>query len=312
MSDTKITLAESMSIATTNSPRHPLPTVTAAFETLVLAGGGNRCWWQAGALSYLAAQGWQLPATLVGTSAGAAIAAACVTTSAEAALAACQQLYADNERIFHWRALLDRKLVFAHQWLYPAWIQAVVDDSAFESLRNGSTSLWVAVTRPAPTLGLGWSVCAGTIAYILNKKVWRSVHPHLPKTLGLRQEFLLLNDCRNASAAQNLLCAAAAPPPIMPARDCGGTYAFDGGYTDNAPVPPQSPAEQAATLVMLTRRYPARADIFQLGRRHYWQPSRPIPVSTWDCTRKATVQDAFSLGYEDARRTLNHGFLRKS
>jgi hypothetical protein len=44
-------------------------------QTLAFAGGGNRCWWQAGLLTHLQAQGAQLQAKLVGTSAGAAIAA---------------------------------------------------------------------------------------------------------------------------------------------------------------------------------------------------------------------------------------------
>jgi len=44
-------------------------------QTLAFAGGGNRCWWQAGLLTHLQAQGAQLQAKLVGTRAGAAIAA---------------------------------------------------------------------------------------------------------------------------------------------------------------------------------------------------------------------------------------------
>lgn len=43
-------------------------------HTLAFAGGGNRCWWQAGVVSQLLDMGWKLPPTLVGTSAGAAIA----------------------------------------------------------------------------------------------------------------------------------------------------------------------------------------------------------------------------------------------
>jgi hypothetical protein len=83
-----------------------------------------------------------------------------------------------------------------------------------------------------------------------------------------------------------------------------GEWAFDGGYMDNAPVPSQPREERARTLVLLTRHYPGRAECFQHNGRTYWQPSRPVPVSTWDCTAQSTVREAFDLGYDDARRRL--------
>jgi hypothetical protein len=66
----------------------------------------------------------------------------------------------------------------------------------------------------------------------------------------------------------------------------------------------QSALEKTATLVLLTRHYPKRPSIFQYGGRTYLQPSRPVPVSTWDCTAKATVIDAFTLGYKDAAKLI--------
>ena len=87
----------------------------------------------------------------------------------------------------------------------------------------------------------------------------------------------------------------------------GGYWAFDGGYTDNAPIPMQTSAEKAATLVLLTRYYANRPATFIWQERWYWQPSRRIPVSTWDCTRKATVEDAFALGHEDAQVAIRAG-----
>ncbi|WP_299511416.1 hypothetical protein [uncultured Limnohabitans sp.] len=80
--------------------------------------------------------------------------------------------------------------------------------------------------------------------------------------------------------------------------------AFDGGYTDNAPIPVQTESEKASTLVLLTRHYPDQAALFQAHGRTYWQPSRKVPVSTWDCRPGTTVADAFTLGQEDALRVL--------
>lgn len=66
----------------------------------------------------------------------------------------------------------------------------------------------------------------------------------------------------------------------MPAVHLGDGYAFDGGYTDNAPLPAQSRKERLGTLVMLTRHYGNRPRVFRFRDRLYWQPSRPVPVST--------------------------------
>lgn len=272
----------------------------ARLTALVLAGGGNRCWWQAGAINRLLEAGWSMPTHWIGTSAGAAIAASCLTTGPEAALAACRGLYARTERIFDWRGLRRGRFEFAHQTVYPAWLEAFVNPTTFEQLRGCGASLHVAITRPSRLLGLGMSVGLGTLAYLVDKKARHSIHPRLPSLLGLRQEFIDITRCVCVTDAHRVLLAAAAAPPLMPAVKLSGGYAFDGGYTDNAPIPDQCHAERLGTLVMATRHYPNRRPLFRFKDRLYWQPSRPIPVSTWDCTERATVDAAFQLGWNDA------------
>jgi len=279
-------------------------------STLVLAGGGNRCWWQAGALRHLMEQGMRLPAQLVGTSAGAAVAASILAEGADTALQACLRLYASNPRIFDWSSLSKLKLKFAHQHVYPAWVEAFLNETTFDTLRHSSSRLVVALTRPARFLGMRGSVAAGTVAYLVDKYLWNSIHPRLPRLFGLRQDFMVLNDCSDIEMAQSLLIAAASAPPIMSARPVGGGPAIDGGYTDNAPIPPQSEQERSTTLVMLTRHYPKLPPLFRWHGRTYWQPSQRIPVSTWDCTSKTTVHQAYDLGAQDSIQALQTGLLR--
>ncbi|WP_426268947.1 patatin-like phospholipase family protein [Dyella kyungheensis] len=279
-------------------------------STLVLAGGGNRCWWQAGALRHLMERGMRLPAQLVGTSAGAAVAASILAEGADTALQACLKLYASNPRIFDWSSLSKLKLKFAHQHVYPAWVEAFLNEATFDTLRHSSSRLVVALTRPARFLGMRGSVAAGTVAYLVDKYLWNSIHPRLPRLFGLRQDFMVLNDCSDIEMAQSLLIAAASAPPIMSARPVGGGPAIDGGYTDNAPIPPQSEQERSTTLVMLTRHYPKLPPLFRWHGRTYWQPSQRIPVSTWDCTSKTTVHQAYDLGAQDSIQALETGLLR--
>lgn len=280
------------------------------FQTLVFAGGGNRCWWQAGAVRQLLEHGMALPQQLVGTSAGAAVAAACLTGKPELALAACLRLYAETARIFDWRGLRRLTLKFAHQHVYPTWVAAFINADTFDAVRNSSSRLTVGLTRPSRLLGIGGTIAAGTLAYLVDKYVWNSIHPRLPRMLGLRQDFVVINDCASVEDAQNLLIAAASAPPIMGSRTVGGGLAIDGGYTDNAPIPPQSANEKSATLVLLTRHYPKLPTVFHWAGRTYWQPSRRVPVSTWDCTSKATVHDAYALGRRDAVDALAGGIIR--
>lgn len=281
-------------------------------QTLAFAGGGNRCWWQAGLLTQLQVHGARLPASLVGTSAGAAIAASFLTGSTATALQACQRLYAANAQLFDWRGLTRFQLNFAHQTVYPAWLTAFVHEGNFKALQSASSRLRVAVTRPARGLGLAGSVAAGTLAYLLDKKLFHNIHPALPRFMGLKQAFFDLQDCTTAKEAQITLQAAAAAPPFMSGVLLQGGWAFDGGYTDNAPIPPQTAGEKASTLVLLTRHYPDKPSLFEVHGRTYWQPSRKVPVSTWDCRPSTAVDDAFALGKEDAKRALANGQIQLS
>jgi predicted acylesterase/phospholipase RssA len=280
------------------------------FDTIVFAGGGNRCWWQAGIVTHLLDRGWQLPAQLVGTSAGAAIAASCMADGPPAALEACRKLYSANSRLFDWAALRERKIRFAHEQLYPAWLALLIHADNFHNVKTGPTQLRVALTQPAKRLGLAGSVAIGTLAYLVDKYVWESIHPQLPKVLGLQQVFMNLHECETAADAQQLLWATAAAPPFMPAQRLQQVHCIDGGYTDNAPIPQQSAGEREKTLVLLTRHYPHLPSVFRMNDRTYWQPSRKVPVSTWDCTAASTVEDAFMHGVEDAKSAAARQVLR--
>jgi predicted acylesterase/phospholipase RssA len=271
-------------------------------DTLVMAGGGNRCWWQAGLVQALIQRGWALPQNITATSAGAAIATSLMAGTTEAALVACKKLYATNAQLFDWNALIRLKVKFAHQHIYPAWLHSLMGDGDYAALQQSPSRLSVAVTQPARWLGLTGSLITGSLAYLLDKKIAHSIHPNFPRYLGLRQAFFSLNACGSAQEARHLLAAAAAAGPFMKAQKVGERWALDGGYIDNAPVPVQTPAEAARTLVLLTRHYPDLPQQFTFEQRQYWQPSRKIPVSTWDCRPSTTVDQAYQLGLEDASR----------
>lgn len=270
-------------------------------DTLIMAGGGNRCWWQAGLVQALMQRGWTLPRNITATSAGAAIATSLLTGTTEAALVACKKLYSANSQLFDWHALMRLKVKFAHQHIYPAWLNSLMGDGDYAALQQSTSRLNVAVTQPARWLGLTGSLITGSVAYLIDKGIAHSIHPKLPRYLGLRQAFFSLTECDTAHEARNLLAAAAAAGPFMKAQKVGESWALDGGYYDNAPLPKQTPAQAERTLVLLTRHYPNLPQKFIFERRQYWQPSHKIPVSTWDCRPSTSVDQAYQLGFEDAR-----------
>lgn len=279
-------------------------------ETLVFAGGGNRCWWQAGLLTQLFDSGFERPQRFVGTSGGAAVAASLLTYGAQHALDTCIAAYAGNPSIFDFSQR--PKLRFAHTAIYPAWIASFLNTESFSKFRASTTSLTVAVTRPSKLLGVGGSALAGTLAYLVEKHWSKSLHPKLPRRLGLRQDFVTIFADTSMEAAQTLLVASATAPPIMPARRVNGDFALDGGFVDSVPVEEQTLEQRRRTLVLLTRHYPGLPALFTLSDRTYLQPSAKVPVSTWDCTAKTDVARAFEMGRRDALSSMRSGLLTRS
>lgn len=276
-------------------------------ESLVFAGGGNRCWWQAGLLTQLFDSGFERPQRFVGTSGGAAIAASLLTHGAQYALDTCIAAYAGNRSIFDFSRRA--KLRFAHTKIYPAWIASFFNAESFSKFRTSTTTLTVAVTRPTRLLGVGGSALAGTLAYLVEKYWSNSLHPKLPRWLGLRQDFVTICADTSMDAAQTLLVASATAPPIMPARRVNGVFALDGGFVDSVPVEAQTLEKRRRTLVLLTRYYPGFPTLFTFGDRTYLQPSAKVLVSTWDCTAKTDVTRVFEMGRRDALSAMRSGLL---
>jgi predicted acylesterase/phospholipase RssA len=276
-------------------------------DTIIFAGGGNRCWWQSGAMSYFMQLGWRMPKNIVGTSAGAGVATSLVLKTHEDSLIACEKLYAENESIFDKTS--KGLLKFAHRHIYPAWLDSILHPSNHHELIQAQSQIHVAIARPSKILGLTGSILAGTFAYMVDKYVSHKIHPTLAMRLGLTMDTLLLNESSNLESAKNLLLATAAAPPFQEPRMIKNQLAIDGGYVDNVPLIEQAEINRKKTLVLLTRHYPKLPTMFDFNDRIYWQASQKIPVSTWDCTQKTIVRDAFNLGESDAKSVLQNKLI---
>ncbi|KAA2236238.1 patatin-like phospholipase family protein [Salinarimonas soli] len=267
------------------------------FDAVAFAGGGNRCYWQAGFWDAAAAHLGLAPRRVVGVSAGAW--AACCNVLGEGHRAA--ELVAEGcgagVRNMDWAAWRRREPLFPVAGMYRLLMETVVDEAAFERLRAGPEIL-IALARKPRRLPLALAIPLGIAAYQIEKKLHGPVHPRGGRALGFQSHVVRVQDMREPAELVDALMASASVPPFMPVGRVGGLAALDGGLVDNVPVEPLRDIEAAGgrTLVLLTRRYKA---VPLVRHRTYVQPSRPIPVGQFDVTNPEGVRAAYRLGRED-------------
>ncbi len=289
--------------ATAAAPRDPAAQrardALAGFAHAVFAGGGNRCWWQAGVWDVLHPAGLA-PRAIAGVSAGAATACLLLAGRGEPALAHYLDVTAGLRRNFQPERWLRGERAFPHAQIYRGALLQLLDADALRQLRT-QAPVYVQVARPPRWLPVPAALVVGALAYQFDKKVRGALHPRAARTLGFRAEVLRAQDCATPEALADLLLASSCTPPFTPALRLAGRAVLDGGMVDNVPVD-ALPQPSAPTLVLLTRRYPR--PLPRTDARVYLQPSRPIPVSSWDYTDAPGIRAALQLGRDDASAWL--------
>jgi len=268
--------------------------VAPTFDSVVFAGGGNRCVWQAGFYRTVAETLKLAPARVAAASAGAAVAAVLFAGCFDAALAHFKRATAANSRNVHWRNLFNGAPIFPHAAMYRRALLEVIDDRTLATLHAGP-ELRVAITRPPGWLGARTGFAIAGLADALEHLLGPPVHPRLAPWLGFRAEYATVRACRTPEALADLVLASSCTPPLTPLFMQGGKPSLDGGIADNVPVDALADTP-GATLVLLTRRYgrlPAHS------QRVYAQPSAAVPVASWDYTNPAGLQAAYDLGRRD-------------
>lgn len=274
------------------------------FEQVVFAGGGHRCWWQAGFWDVVAPAIALRPRLIAGVSAGAATACLVYANDSHNALDYYQQRLRGRPRNAYWGNLVRRGApVFPHNEIYREALRHLIGGSAFARLRANAPPIRVQFARIPRWLGPRSAVALGLLAYNLEKYTTRPLHPTFGRRLGFTQELALVQDCASDEELISLIIASSCTPPFTPIEYRGGRPTIDGGLVDNVPVSALDDHE-ASTLVLTTRRYPKHPQLFVRGRRLYVQPSRKVPVSSWDYTAPEAYRQAYALGRHDGAHFL--------
>ena len=275
------------------------------FDQVVFAGGGNRCWWQAGWWDTVAPELHLRPRVIAGISAGAATACMIYAHDSHQTMDYYRAVLAGNRRNAYWGNLLRNERVFPHYGIYRTALLTIFADGRLAHLQQ-APEIRIGVAHIPRWSGPRLAVAAGLLAYNIDKHVLKTLHPRLGRKLGFRPEFVRAQDCASPDQLADLLLQSASTPPFTPVLRRHGRPVLDGGLVDNVPVDALD-AAPGNVLVLVTRRYPRpRRFVLEEGgqRRLYLQPSERVPISSWDYTRPDAMTHAYELGRRDGETFL--------
>ncbi len=274
------------------------------FDKVVFAGGGHRCWWQAGFWDVVSSEIELRPRVIGAVSAGAATACLLLGNDTKRALAWYERELAGVRSNVNWLNLFrrDRRL-FPHAAIYRKALRALLGGDHFRRLMWHAPEIRVLLTRLPDGMRPGTAVFRGILAYNVEKYVHGTLHPQAGRRLGFVGETRRVQDCRSERELVDLLIASSCTPPFTPLELYDNAPCLDGGLIDNVPVGLVDDVP-GSTLVLTTRRYKKRAPVFALGDRLYVQPSAPIPVASWDYTSPKRYQATYALGRKDGEAFL--------
>ncbi len=275
-------------------------TNTMTFENVVFAGGGNRCFWQAGFWQTIAPSLSAPPKHIASVSAGAAISCALFSGCFDAVLENTLDVMKTNKKNRYWRNIFSSEPVHPHNMLYRQIISRSISKEGLETLHNGPLNHILVAHIPVWT-GPFSATWLGIAAYQLEKKLFQPVHPRFGRKLGFVSEFIKVQDCRTVENLTDLILSSSCTPPFTPLMYQSGKPVLDGGMIDNVPIHGVS-HYKGQTLILCSRPY---KQLPQITGRTYVAPSRPVAIKSWDYTNPQGVLDCFEQGKEDAQRFLD-------
>ncbi|BBO76998.1 patatin [Desulfosarcina widdelii] len=277
-------------------------TAVPTFNSVVFAGGGCRCVWQAGFWA-VAAEPLGLDRAVIGSvSAGAAMACLVRSGRIDKGLALFKRRFAGNSRNIYLTRWGTGRPVFPQVAIYREGVLSVMDDSAMDRMRRGP-DIRVLMARPpawlspqvAPALGIG--------TYLTEKHLKKPMHPTWATKVGFRPLVASVRECRSPGQLADLILQSSCTPPFVPLQYRGRQPVLDGGLIDNCPVATVADVS-GPMLVLLSRRYPSDR-IPHGGKRLYLQPSKEPLIGRWDYTNPGGLQATFDLGRRDAETFLS-------
>lgn len=269
------------------------------FKQVVFAGGGNRCFWQAGFWHTIAKPLALQPQQIAAVSAGSAIACMLFANKTEETLRYFKSVTANNKRNYYWHHILHKESIFPHAKIYREAITTVINQNSLQQLHKGP-EIKIQLSQIPRWLGPKSGAIVGLLAYKIEKQIYKPVHPTYGQKVGFTPVYKTVRECHTPTQLADLILASSCTPPFTPISYFNQKPVLDGGIIDNVPVNAID-TNHGKTLILLTRQY---QNLKQSNLRHYVQPSKPVPINSWDYTNPKGVQAAFDLGRYDGDEFL--------
>ena len=276
-------------------------TRTAPYAQLVFSGGGLRCFWHGGWIEAVQDGLTFAPERVTGSSGGALSAAAWIAGRehflADRFMEAVRRCNA-NFTVEDLKAEDGRS---AHQRVYDAVVEDVIDGNAVDTIANGPVFQISVSTTGEEEAGATATALLGGAIYQVEQMVAPTPKPRLASIAGIEQRLLDARHAARHGLLPDLIRMAATVPPAFRAEQWDGEWIYDGGMVNKAPMPEP---DEGRTLVLLTKRFRALPD--DAGARvHYVEPAEPVlDGSRLDFTDEGLLHQAWDQGIEDGKRFL--------
>lgn len=268
---------------------------------ITFAGGGSRAFYQVGLLEDFFEQLEPRVGAVAGCSAGAAMATLVLIRRTERArrFFAAQRVGVKGH--FSMRRLLAGQRPFPHNDIYRATIRDALSEGGFEQFKALPFPVKMICAKfPRRARGV-FGIAAGLGVYQLEKALKpKMVHPSFPQKLGFEMRAWDARDCETPEELVDLILSSSSTPPFTPVGRFGQQELIDGSMVDNAPafLAEDSPGIER-NLVILTRpHHPSQVGL--QGHRYYVAPQTKLPISRWDYTEHAPVDETLERGRADA------------
>lgn len=269
------------------------------FDKVVFAGGGHRCWWQAGFWDRVSSGIELHPRVIAGVSSGAMIACLLYASDSKRALGWYERELKSVRSNFNWLNLLRRgRRLMPNAGIQRKALRAMLGGDNFRQLMWRAPEIRVQYARLPEGSNASRAVLGALVAARAGRSAGGASTADASRRAGVAIEVKRVQDCRSERELVDLLAAANSAPPFTTEETFDGSPCLDAGLFGEVPLAAVADVP-GQTLVLTTRRDPAMAPVFARDGFVHVQPSEKIPVGRWDNTSVARLRKAYELGQRD-------------
>lgn len=185
-----------------------------------------------------------------------------------------------------------------HQRIYREVVEQTLDKSAEEMIAAGP-QFQVLLAYPPSSRFPRMSTFPLLVANFIDLQLRSTPNLVMTKWLGLKDELIDAREAAREGKLVDLICNAAAIPPVFDLHNWNGKKVIDGGLSCKAPLPEP---DQGQTLLLLTRRF---RNLPTHPNRLYVEVSDETPADKLDFTNRKQLELTWEMGRRDGERFLN-------